>query len=217
MNTVIATTLDSRCYVNCDWSINYRPTTKIKKKYYMKQIMTNLLKNSKLQNRKIYYFYIPLIAVIFVSSYYTNKYIYSIQQNIISKTNGTMKPLLIYLGLSYLLILLAFTKPNPDNEAMTPWIFAGSFMYVGVLFINLLTVISTNELLHTPYSSIINTLTLLLLISGAFCFTKVINLLIQYLIKIDFVGQLKKFLSNEKVLTAVVVAVITACFGLLGK
>lgn len=52
---------------------------------------------------------------------------------------------------------------------------------------------------------------------GSFCFTKVSDLLIQYLKSIDFIGKVGDFLSNEKVLTAVVVAVITACFGLLGK
>lgn len=56
-----------------------------------------------------------------------------------------------------------------------------------------------------------------LLMCGSFCFTKVSDLLIQYLKSIDFIGKLGDFLSNEKVLTAVVVAVITACFGLLGK
>lgn len=183
----------------------------------MKQTMISLFKKDHLLNRKIYYIYIPVLAVIFVSSYYANKYIYLIQQNIVSKTNGTMKPLMIYLGLSYMLILLACSKPNPDNKAMTPWLRIGSLTYFGIILIDFLTVMSANILFYKPYISVINSFTILYLLIGAFCFTKVIDLLIQYLIKIDFVGQVKEFLSNEKVLTAVVVAVITACFGLLGK
>ena len=81
-------------------------------------------------------------------------------------------------------------------------------MYVGIILINLLSVISDNEWLYIPYILPINIFNIILLMCGSFCFTKVSDLLIQYLKSIDFIG---------KVLTAVVVAVITACFGLLGK
>lgn len=171
----------------------------------------------KVTNRKLYYFYIPVFAIICFISYYANKYIYFIQQNIISSTNGTLTPIMIYLVLCYLLILLAFAKPIPNNKSITVWLRWGSFMYVGIILINLLSVISDNELLYTPYILTINISNILLLMCGSFCFTKVSDLLIQYLKSIDFIGKVGDFLSNEKVLTAVVVAVITACFGLLGK
>lgn len=124
---------------------------------------------------------------------------------------------MIYLVLSYLLILLVFAKPIPNDNSITLWLRWGSFMYVGIILINLLSVISDNEWLYIPYILPINIFNIILLMCGSFCFTKVSDLLIQYLKSIDFIGKVGDFLSNEKVLTAVVVAVITACFGLLGK
>ena len=171
----------------------------------------------KVTNRKLYYFYIPVFAIICFISYYANKYIYFIQQNIISSTNGTLTPIMIYLVLCYLLILLAFAKPIPNNKSITVWLRWGSFMYVGIILINLLSVISDNELLYTPYILTINISNILLLMCGSFCFTKVSDLLIQYLKSIDFIGRVGDFLSNEQVLPAGVVGVITAWFGLLGK
>ena len=157
------------------------------------------------------------MATFFVSSYYLIKYIYSTTQQYVLLNNNGLKPTLIFLALGYLLCLLAWVDPNMDNKSMKTPIFLGSFFYVTVLVLNYFTLFQNQELLYTPNITFINIINIFLLLLASCCFTRLVDLIIQYLIKIDFTGHAKEFLSNEKVLTAVVVAIITACFGLLGK
>lgn len=169
------------------------------------------------KTRKFFYFYIPVFAILYLISYLTVEYIYSTQQYIILKDHGIGWSSIIFISLAYLLVLLAFVKTTFNNEVMKPWIWTGSFFYIASLFLKYYQLISNELFLYTPQVVLLNISNYFALAAGSLCFTIVTNLLIQYLIKIKFIGTINDFLSDEKVLTAVVVAIITACFGLLGK